>query len=130
MQLEGVYRMTLITEFGQFNTIVFTFALCISLLISKAIVVLAKLSAIEHKKEVDKCMSFLSGHSEMDIKKIQNSNELQTSHQNIVWSIKKALEFYYTPVKQEHTGNLLDYNIWLTIVLSIMLLIIILFGGV
>jgi len=129
MQLEEVYKLTLITEFGQFNAIVFTFVLCVSLLISKAVVMLAKFSSVEHEKGVNKCMSFLSGHSEMDIKKIQNSNELQVSGHNLLWGFKKALKFYYTPVKQEHTGNILDYNIWITIILAILLMIIVLFGG-
>ncbi|MBA5941839.1 MAG: hypothetical protein H0M93_00670 [Methanophagales archaeon] len=121
--------MTFVTEFGYWNAFAFAFAILVSLLISGALGEWAKRMAPEYRKGREEGKMFLSGEDESAVRELQATKELQVSCHNLFWGFREALRSYYTEAKKEHSGVLSQYTFWLIVVLAVVFLIVVIWGG-
>lgn len=59
------------------------------------------------KKGTEQTQPFLSGNDEPD------TNILHVRASNLYWGYLESLKAYYAPLKKIHTGNIIDYLLWL-----------------
>lgn len=71
----------------------------------------------DYKKGTDQTQPFISGNHEPD------ENLIHVRASNLYWGYLEALKSYYKRVTKIHTGNVVDYILWLFGTMTVVIII-------